>query len=189
MGNTGGALIQPTDIPVESSLNHTQMSSAIEQFWSLFESLVDKSNEAVSLKMVGLQQSLSCGALEAIRGFGISEHEYNEAKEILQSKFGGQRQQLRGYMDELRSKPTIRNNDVDAFEKFADLVQVTVVKLEAEGGSGKLGDGALHSLLVKKLSERQVEIYSRWLTEQQTTTHGTDPVRLAKTFMFSMSCE
>ena len=70
-------------------------------------------------------------------------------------------------MDELDNMPTILNNDVDAFEKFADLVRVTVVKLEAEGRSGVLGDGALHSLLVKKLSERKVETYSRWLSEQQ----------------------
>ena len=138
-----------------------------EQFWNLFESLVDKSNEPVSIKMARLRQSLSGRALEAIRGLGVSVHEYNEAKEILKSKFGGQRRQLRGYMDELENMPTIRNNDVDTFEKFADLVRVTVVKLEAEGRSGELGDGALHSLLVKKLSERQVETYSRWLSEQQ----------------------
>ena len=116
--------------------------------------------------MARLRQSLSGRALEAIRGLGVSVHEYNEAKEILKSKFDGQRRQLRGYMDELENMPTIRN-DVDAFEKFADLVRVTVVKLEAEGRSDELGDGALHSLLVKKLSERQVETYSRWLGEQQ----------------------
>ena len=44
-------------------------------------------------------------------------------------------------------------------------MRVTVVKLEAEGRSGERG-GALHSLLVKKLSERQVENYSRWPSEQ-----------------------
>ncbi len=62
--------------------------------------------------------------------------------------------------------PTLKNNDIQSFEKFPDLVRVTIVKLEAEGRSGELGDGALHSLLVKKLSERQVENYSRWLSEQ-----------------------
>ena len=176
-------LLQPTDVQPSSNPTHVMPSNGyptlnrhlkplkvpdyegnkakFEQFWSLFQSLVDKSNEPVSLKMARLRQCLSGRALEAIRGLGVSEHEYNEAKEILQSKFGGQRRQLRGYMDELENMPTIRNNDVDAFEKFADLVRVTVVKLEAEGRTGELGDGALHSLLVKKLSERQVEIYSR----------------------------
>ena len=40
-----------------------------------------------------------------------------------------------------------------------------MVKLEAEGRTGELGDGVLHSLFVKKLSERHVEIYSRWFSK------------------------
>ena len=32
---------------------------------------------------------------------GADEPEYKEAKEILESKFGGQRRQLRAYMDQL----------------------------------------------------------------------------------------
>ena len=42
---------------------------------------------------------------------------------------------------------------------------VTVVKLQAEGRDGELGDGTLHSLLVKKLPDRQLENYTRWLNE------------------------
>ena len=41
-----------------------------EEFWSLFQSLVDASNEPVNLKMARLQQSLVGRAHEAIRGFG-----------------------------------------------------------------------------------------------------------------------
>ena len=135
-----------------------------EEFWSLFESLVDKSNEPVHLKMARLRQSLSDRALEAIRGLGVSAPEYDEAKEIIRSKFGGQRRQLRGYMDELENMPTMRNNDVNAFEKFADLVRVTVAKLKTENRESELGEGTLHRQLVKKLSDRQLESYSRWLS-------------------------
>ena len=45
-----------------------------EEFWSLYESLVDKSNEPLHLKMARLRQSLSGRALEAIRGLGIYQH-------------------------------------------------------------------------------------------------------------------
>ena len=38
-------------------------------------------------------------------------------------------------MDELQNMPTMRNNDVNAFEKFADLVRLTVEKLKAENQS------------------------------------------------------
>ena len=36
-----------------------------------------------------------------------------------------------------------------------------MVKLEAEGCTGELGDGVLHSLFVKKLSERHVRLVKR----------------------------
>ncbi len=102
--------------------------------------------------MARLRQSLSGRALESIRGLGVTAPEYEEAKEILKSKYGGQRRQLRAYLDEL--------------EKWRhDLVRVTVVKLKAQGKEGKLGDGTLHSLLIKKLTERLLESYTRWLSE------------------------
>ena len=82
------------------------------------------------------------------------------------AKFGGQRRQLRAYMDQLEKMPQMRNNDVQGFEKFSDLVRITVVKLKAEGRDGELGEGTLHSLLVRKLAEVQVQGYSRWLQEQ-----------------------
>ena len=71
-------------------------------------------------------------------------------------------------MDQLEHMPLIRSNDIHALEKFADLVRITVVKLQAEGKDGELGDGTLHSpLMVKKLPDRQLENYSRWLNERE----------------------
>lgn len=60
----------------------------------------------------------------------------------------------------------IRSNDIYVLEKFADFVRITVVKLQAEGKDGELGDGIFYSLLVKKLFNRQLENYSRWLNER-----------------------
>ena len=109
-----------------------------EEFWGLFESLVDQSKEPVNLKMGRLRQCLFGSALESIRGLEVSEPEYEEAKEILIPKFGGRRRQLRAYMDQLEKMPQLRNNDIQGFEKFADLVRITVVKLKAEGCNGEL---------------------------------------------------
>ena len=135
-----------------------------EEFWSLFQSLVDASNEPVNLKMARLQQSLVGRTHEAIRGLGASAPEYEEAKEILKTKFGGQRRQIRAYMDKLENLPEMRYNDVENFERFADLVRVTVVKLKAKNRHAELGEGTLHSRLVKKLPARNLECYSRWLS-------------------------
>jgi hypothetical protein len=114
-----------------------------------------------------LHQSLKGTALEAIQGLGVSLPEYEEAKEILKTKFGGRRQQLQAYMDQLEVMPSLKGSDVQGFERFADLVRITVVKLQAEGRDGELGEGTLHGLLVKKLAERQVESYSCWLREHK----------------------
>ena len=137
-----------------------------EDFWALFRSLVDESAEPANLKMARLLQCLTGNALEAIRGLGVTTPEYEEAKEILKSKYGGARRLLRAYVDQLEQMPSIRSNDIHALEKFADLVRITVVKLHAEGKEGELGDGTLHSLMVKKLPDRQLENYSRWLNER-----------------------
>ena len=72
-------------------------------------------------------------------------------KNILKTKFGGERWQLCAYMDQLESIPQIKPRNINEFERFADLVRVTVVKLKAENHQGELGNGSLHSLLVKKL--------------------------------------
>ena len=96
---------------------------------------------------------------------GVTTPEYEEAKEILKSKYGGAHRLLRAYMDRLEQIPSIRSNDLHALERFTDPLQITAVKLQAEGKDGELGDGTLHSLMVKKLPDRPLENYSRWLNE------------------------
>ena len=103
--------------------------------------------------MARLRQCLTGNALEAIRGIGVTAPEYEEAKEILKTKYGGERRLLRAYMDQLEEMPFIRSNDIQTLERFADLVRITLVKLRAEGRDGELEDGTLHSLLLKKLPE------------------------------------
>ena len=79
------------------------------------------------------------------------------------------RRLLRAYTDQLEQIPLIRSNDIHALEKFADLVQIAVVKLQAERKDGELGDGTLHSQMVQKLPDRQLENYTGWLKERAKT--------------------
>ncbi len=109
-----------------------------EEFLLLFESLIDCSDEPVNIKMARLRQSLSVEALLAVRGLGVSSLEYEEAKNILKMKFCGQGRQLRAYMDQLESMPQIKPRDIKEFERFSDLVRITVVKLQAEDRQGEL---------------------------------------------------
>lgn len=64
---------------------------------------MDLLNKALNFKMA---RSLQCStgiAMESIRGIRVSEPEYNEAKDILESKFSDRRRQLPAYMDQLEN--------------------------------------------------------------------------------------
>ena len=78
---------------------------SLKIFWALFTSLVDNSTEPVNLKMARLRQCLTGNAWEAIRGLGVTVHEYEEAKEILKTKYGGTRRLLRAYLSQLEQAP------------------------------------------------------------------------------------
>ena len=152
--------LKPLEIPVFDG-----SKAKFEDFWALFSSLVDNSSEPPHVKMARLRQSLKGTALDANRGLGVSQPEFEEA--ILETKFGGKRRQLHAYMAHLEGMPPFKGGDVQGFEKYADLVRISVVKLRAEGSEGELGEGTLHVVLVKKLGERQVESYSGWLRENE----------------------
>ena len=93
---------------------------------------MDESTELSNLKMARLRQCLTRNSLEAICGLGVTAPEYEEAKEILKSRDGGARRLLRAYMDQQEQMPLIRSNDSHDLERFADLVRITVVKLQEE---------------------------------------------------------
>ena len=73
------------------------------------------------------------------RGLGVTIPEYEEAKEILKSKYGGECRLLRAYMDQLEQMPLIRENDIHTLEKFADLVR------QATGGRKRRRAGRWNS--------------------------------------------
>ena len=92
--------LKPLKVPMFSG-----EKSKFEDFWDMFLSLVDQGVEPTNIKMARLRQSLTGTALEAIRGLGVSDPEYKEAKDILQSKFGGERRKLQAYMDQIEKMP------------------------------------------------------------------------------------
>ena len=90
--------------------------SKFEDFWDMILSLVVQGVEPANIKMARLRQSLAGTAHETIRGLGVSDPEYKEAKEILQLKFGGERRKLQAYVDQIEKMPPLKSNDVHSFE-------------------------------------------------------------------------
>ena len=60
--------------------------------------------------MARLRQSLTGSALEAIRGLGVTQPEYEEAKQILETSFGGERRKLQAYMDQIERMPPLKSS-------------------------------------------------------------------------------
>ena len=126
----------------------------------MFRSLVDQGVEPTNIEMIKLRQSLTGTALKAIRGLWVSDPEYKEAKEIIQSKFGSERRNLQTCMVQIEKMTPLKSNDVQSFERLADLVRIDVVKLQTEGQRRELRKGTLSSLLVKNFADSQVVIIS-----------------------------
>ena len=103
---TRSRFLKPLKVPTFSG-----DKQKFEDFWALFRSLVDQSSEPTNLKMARLRQCLTGNALEAIRGLGVTIPEYEEAKEVLESKYGGARR-LRNFPFRKQAMPFLT---VDAF--------------------------------------------------------------------------
>ena len=69
--------LKPLKVPMFSG-----EKSKFEDFWDMFLSLVDQGVEPTNIKMARLRQSLTGTALEAIRGLGVSDPEYKEARKF-----------------------------------------------------------------------------------------------------------
>lgn len=53
-------------------------------------------------KMLRLESCLEGGAAETVKGLGYSEAAYDAAKKRLIGKYGGDRRNVQGHLDELR---------------------------------------------------------------------------------------
>ena len=75
----------------------------------------------------------------------------------MKTKFGGRRRQLQVNTDQLGTMVPLKNSHIKGFEKFSDLVQLSMVKLQADDRDSELEAGIFHSLLVKKPNDKQVD--------------------------------
>ena len=63
-------------------------------------------------------------------------------------------------MVQIEKMTPLKSNDVQPFERLADLVRIGVVKLQTKDHGAELRKGALSSLLVKNFADSQVVIIS-----------------------------
>ena len=116
-------------------------------------------------KLLQLRQYVAGEALNTINGLGHSAQAYQVAKEKLERKFGGKRQQVLIYFEEIEHFPQIRVGNANELEQFSDLLDNAVLKLQVSGKNHELGDGFLYITLQRKLPQSMLVRYHRWLYE------------------------
>ena len=73
-----------------------------EYFLTAFQSIVDDSDEPAKYKMIRLKACLQGKAEESISELGFSEEAYEEAKNTLKRRFGGERRKLQNFLEEVK---------------------------------------------------------------------------------------
>ena len=78
---------------------------------------------------------------------------HSAAIALLERKFGGERRKLALHLEELENIKSLRPGNAGDIERFADLLDVTVVNLKEANRHDELGRGTLYISLCKKLNE------------------------------------
>ena len=86
---------------------------------------MDESNLSAQFKMLRLESCLVGEATETVK-----DHAYEAAKARLNRKYGGNRRQVQAHIDELLKKRPIYADNPRELERFADIVERTVVSLK-----------------------------------------------------------
>ena len=108
--------------PLNAAPKFEGTKTIFENFGALFSSPVDQTDK------------LEGPALDAIRGLRMIQQEYEEAKQSCILNFvRNDDNHVLNYMDQLEAMPPLKSNDVQDFKKIADLVRISVLKLQAHG--------------------------------------------------------
>ena len=138
------------------------------QNWrAAFMACVDQAPATAEYKLLQLRQCLAGEALRAIESLGHSATAYHTAKERLERKFGGHRRQIALYLEEVDNFRPICLGNYKEIEKFADLLDITIVNLKEANRLEELNDGLLYLKLQKKLPTSMLSSYHRWIFEKQ----------------------
>ena len=108
-----------------------------------FMASTDQAAATAEYKLLQLRQYLSGEALKAIENLGHSAAAYQLAHEKLERTFGGQRQQMAIYLEELENLRPVRFDNSRDLEQFGDILDITIINLKENGICGELGDGSL----------------------------------------------
>ena len=135
-----------------------------QQWFAAFTSCIDKTSMDPQFKMLRLESCLEGEAAETVKGLGYSEVAYEAAKKRLIRKRN--RRNVQAHLDELRRMKQISEGSPKELEKFADILERTVVTLKENKRESDLRAGTLYGIVLEKVPEMLLSQYYRWLKEK-----------------------
>ena len=147
---------------------------AYEGWKAAFMACVHQAPATPDYKLLQLRQHLSGEALKIVEPLG-----HSAAIALLERKFGGERRKLALHLEELENIKSLRPGNAGDIERFADLLDVTVVNLKEANRHDELGKGTLYISLCKKLNEGMLAQYHRWIFKN----HCWESVETLEEFM------
>ena len=102
---------------------------AYEGWKAAFMACVHQAPATPDYKLLQLRQHLSGEALKIVEPLGHSAAANEAAIALLEREFGGERQKLALHLEELENIKSLRPRNAGDIERFADLLDVTVVNL------------------------------------------------------------
>ena len=91
---------------------------------------------------------------------------YDAAKARLDRKYGGERRRVATHLEAIQQFEAVRLGKAADLDRFADLIEVTVVNLKDAGRTAELGNSTFYQSLQQKLPESLFTQYQRWVFEQ-----------------------
>ena len=96
-----------------------------------------------------------------------SAESYEAAKQRLERKFGGIRRQVALQLEAVDNFRPLRAGSAIDLDRFADLLDLTVINLRESGRYDELGCGSMYHKIIKKMDEAMNASFQRWLFEHQ----------------------
>ena len=151
---------------------------AYEGWKAAFMACVHQAPATPKYELLQLRQHLS-EALKIVEPLRHSAAAYEAAIALLERKFGGERRKLALHLEELENIKSLRPGNAGDIERFANLLDVTVVNLKEANRHDELEKGTLYISLCKKLNEGMLAQYHRWILEN----HRWESVETLKKFV------
>ena len=139
--------------------------STYESWKAAFMACIDRAPASPEYKLLQLRQYVSGDAISCIEKLGHSAAAYEAAKERLERRFGGKRRQVASCLEDLKAFSPLSDDRPEDIASFGDLVDLGVLNMKEYGMTVELGSGWVYMMLQKKLSQKMLASYHRWVFE------------------------